>query len=94
MFYSHSEITRKEKAYKIKWLYECFGLSKQAYYQKIKAGKRKEMEAVAIKKMIEPIRKIMPKYGFRLYISFTASLKIIPTHSASPSEHLASYLGM
>jgi putative transposase len=40
-----------------------FGISKQAYYKRIKTGKQKEMQAETIKKMIEPIRKKMPRYG-------------------------------
>ncbi len=53
----------RKKAYKIKWLYECFGLSKQAYYKKIKAVKRREETVVKIKEMIETIQKKMPRYG-------------------------------
>jgi hypothetical protein len=33
-----------------------FGISKQAYYKRIKTAKQKEMQATIIKKMIEPIR--------------------------------------
>jgi putative transposase len=38
-------------------------VSKQAYYKKLKAVKRREETAVKIKGMIEPIRKKMPRYG-------------------------------
>jgi transposase InsO family protein len=38
-------------------------MSKQAYYQKLQANKRKEIEAINIKKLVEPIRKKMPRYG-------------------------------
>ncbi|HEX8277928.1 MAG TPA: IS3 family transposase [Segetibacter sp.] len=38
-------------------------MSKQAYYKRIKSNNKKELEAVTIKKLIEPIRKKMPRYG-------------------------------
>jgi putative transposase len=38
-------------------------MSKQAYYQKLQDNKKKELEAINIKKLIAPIRKKMPRYG-------------------------------
>lgn len=47
----------------MKWLYECFGLSKQAFYKRLKVDKVKEAKADTVLKLIEPIRKKMPRYG-------------------------------
>jgi transposase InsO family protein len=60
----------------VKWLYECFGVSKQAYYRKLKVRKTKEMQSATIKKMIEPIRKKQRRYGTeKLYLDLAPQLK-------------------
>ncbi len=67
---------KEEKPYKIKWLYQCFGLSKQAYYQKMKSNKVKEMQSIIIKQLIAPIRKKMPRYGTeKLHLDISADLQ-------------------
>jgi transposase InsO family protein len=53
-----------------------FGISKQAYYKRIKIGKQKEMQVAQIKKIIEPIRKKMPHYGTKkLHLDIKDDLK-------------------
>ena len=53
-----------------------FGISKQAYYKRIKTAKQKEMQAEQIKKIIEPIRKRMPRYGTKkLHLDIRDDLK-------------------
>jgi putative transposase len=53
-----------------------FGVSKQAYYKRIKINQQKEMEAEKIKKIIEPIRKKMPRYGTKkLHLDIKDDLK-------------------
>jgi transposase InsO family protein len=53
-----------------------FGISKQAYYKRIKTAKQKEMQAEQIKKIIEPIRKKMPRYGTKkLHLDIKDDLK-------------------
>ena len=60
------DTAKEKKAYKVKWLYEVFGLSKQAYYKRIKNQQRIETEAeIIIKNHIKPIRKNMKSYGIR-----------------------------
>src|SRR5207247_10257383 len=67
---------KETKPYKIKWHYECFGITKQAYYKRIKTNRKKEMEAITIKKIIEPIRKKMPRYGTeKLHLDIKNDLK-------------------
>ncbi len=53
-----------------------FGITKQAYYKRIKTAKQKEMQAEQIKKIIEPIRKRMPRYGTKkLHLDIKDDLK-------------------
>jgi transposase InsO family protein len=39
---SQRDSAKKEKTFKAKWIYESLGISKQAYYQRVKASKAKE----------------------------------------------------
>ena len=60
------DTAQEKKAFKVKWLYEVFGLSKQAYYKRLKTQQRKEAEAqIIIENHIKPIRKTMANYGIR-----------------------------
>ncbi|MDQ6843069.1 MAG: IS3 family transposase [Bacteroidota bacterium] len=53
-----------------------FGITKQAYYKRIKTGKQKAMQAEKIKKLVEPIRKKMPRYGTKkLHLDIKDDLK-------------------
>ena len=73
---SKRDSQKEKKPYKIKWLYECFGITKQAYYKRIRKNKQKEEEAETIKKIIEPIRKKMPRYGTKkLHLDIKDDLK-------------------
>ncbi len=57
---------KEKKAFKVKWLYEVFGLSKQAYYKRRKVQQLKDLQAqIIINKHIKPIRKTMTNYGIR-----------------------------
>ena len=60
----------------MKWIYQCFGLSKQAYYQRIKSDKEKELQTKLMLNMLAPIRKKMTKYGGRkLYLALKEKFK-------------------
>lgn len=60
----------------MKWVYQCFGLSKQAYYERIKLDYKKELQTKIILEMIAPIRKKMNKYGGRkLYLALKERFK-------------------
>lgn len=53
-----------------------FGITKQAYYKRIKTAKQKAMQAEQIKEIIEPIRKKMPRYGTKkLHLDIQDDLK-------------------
>ncbi len=56
---------KKEKAYKVKHLYEVFGISKQAYYKRIKTQQRKELQQQAVVEEVAKIRTRMPQTGTR-----------------------------
>ena len=67
---------KETKPYKIKWLYQCFGVSKQAYYKRIKISNQKELQTTMIKEMIKPIRNLMPKCGGnKLYLNIKYDFK-------------------
>jgi transposase InsO family protein len=56
---------KKEKAFKIKWIYESFGVSKQAYYQQITREKVRDAEREKIINWVIEYRKTLPKTGTR-----------------------------
>lgn len=59
----------------MKWLYQCFGISKQAYYQRIQAEKVKAAQALIVLALIGPIRRKMPRLGTaKLHDELKASL--------------------
>ncbi|WP_370640716.1 IS3 family transposase, partial [Flavobacterium sp. SM15] len=67
---------KEKKPFKIRWLYQCFGISKQAYYKRIKVDKQREEQAIIIKKLIAPIRKKQTRYGGRkLYLDIKNDLE-------------------
>lgn len=49
----------------MKWLYQVFGISKQAYYQRIQTNKNKTMQHETVLLEIARIRKRMPRTGTR-----------------------------
>lgn len=73
---SKRDSQNEEKAYKIKWLYQCFGISKQAYYQSIKSNNKKEMQAIKIKELIAEHRKDQTQLGIKkLHLDIQEDLK-------------------
>ncbi len=56
---------KEEKTYKVKFLYEVFGISKQAYYKRIKAQQTRELQQDAVIKEVGKIRARMPQTGTR-----------------------------
>lgn len=49
----------------MKWLYQVFGITKQAYYKRIKAYKEKEMKNEVVLQQVAKIRQQMPQTGTR-----------------------------
>jgi transposase InsO family protein len=47
----------------MKWLYECFGVSKQAFYKRLKVDALKQDQIKTVLELIRPIRYLMPRYG-------------------------------
>ena len=59
---------KEKKAFKIKWIYESFGISKQAYYQQLKREKVRGLEREKVLDWVIDYRKILPKTGtLKLY---------------------------
>ena len=56
---------KEEKAFKIKWIYESIGISKQAYYQRIESDKIKEIRNNTVIDFVLEIRERMPGTGTR-----------------------------
>jgi putative transposase len=56
---------KEEKTFKVKWIYESFGITKQAYYQQITREKSKNIEREKIINWIIEYRKVLPKTGTR-----------------------------
>lgn len=56
---------KEEKAFKIKWIYESFGITKQAYYQQITREKIKDLKREKIVDWVIEYRKELPKTGTR-----------------------------
>ena len=59
----------------MKWVYQCFGISKQAFYKRLTVHKRQEQQEQVILELIEQVRKQMPKTGgLKLYKSIKPAL--------------------
>jgi putative transposase len=54
---------KKEKAFKVKWIYESFGISKQAYYQQLKRENQMDLVRDKIVDWVIDYRKNLPKTG-------------------------------
>ena len=60
----------------MKWVYQCFGITKQAFYQRRNANTRKEIEAIKIKDLIATFRKEQPRLGItKLHLDMKEGLK-------------------
>lgn len=59
----------------MKWLYECFGVSKQAFYKRMKVDLLKEEQSKTVLSLIRPLRHLMPRYGTeKLYLDLRDEL--------------------
>jgi transposase InsO family protein len=56
---------QEEKTFKVKYLYEVFGLTKQGYYQRIKRDIKRAERDLFILMQVERIRKELPRSGTR-----------------------------
>lgn len=67
---------KEKKAFKIKWIYESIGLTKQAYYQSIKREKIRNLEREIVLEMVKKERIDLPKTGtLKLYKTLELKLK-------------------
>ena len=49
----------------MKWVYQCFGISKQAYYQRLKNNSIKEKQYKIVLELVRKVRRVMPKTGVK-----------------------------
>lgn len=61
---------KEKKAFKIKWIYESFGISKQAYYQKLAREKARDLDREKILGWVIQYRKRLPKTGTKKLYDF------------------------
>ncbi|WP_157724163.1 IS3 family transposase [Winogradskyella sediminis] len=54
---SKRDRAKEKTAYKRKWLYQCFGISKQAFYKRLKTQQKKEIDHQKMTKMVKDYRK-------------------------------------
>ena len=54
---------KEKKAFKIKWIYESFGITKQAYYQQLMREKVKDLVREKVLDWVIDYRKTLPKTG-------------------------------
>jgi len=57
--------SKEKKAFKVKYLYQVFGLSKQGFYQRIKRDVKRAEREYYILQAVQEIRKILPRCGGR-----------------------------
>ncbi|MFD0931408.1 IS3 family transposase [Psychroflexus salinarum] len=59
----------------MKWVYQCFGISKQAFYKRLSVFKRRNLEEQIILDLIQEVRKELPKTGgLKLYKTIKPAL--------------------
>ena len=63
--FSKRDTEKKEKTYKVKHLYEVFGISKQACHKRLKTQQTKELQHQAMINEVAKIRTGMPQTGTR-----------------------------
>ena len=47
---------KKDKPFKVKWIYKCFGISKQAYYKRLKSYNKEEIQYDKLLKLVKEQR--------------------------------------
>jgi len=76
---SQRDNEKKDKPFKVKWIYGCFGISKQAYYKRLKSYNDNKLNEQTVLDMIKEYRnKVGQRTGGRkLYDEFKEELKTV-----------------
>jgi transposase InsO family protein len=61
---------KEKRPFKVKWLYQCFGITKQAYYKRIKANRAKEKRDQIVLDLVREARKTHRRAGTRKLIKY------------------------
>lgn len=73
---SERDTEEEKKAFKIKYIYQAFGISKQAYYQRLKRDRQQSVANEKVIKMVLEYRKKLPNTGTRkLHIALSKQFK-------------------
>jgi putative transposase len=66
---SKRDSVKKEKPFKRKWFYQCFGISKQAFYKRLKTQQKRQIDHQKLVTMVKDYRKIVGSKtgGIKLY---------------------------
>ena len=74
--FSERDTEKEKKAFKIKYIYQAFGISKQAYYQRLERDRQQALTKEKVIKMILDYRKKLPQTGTRkLYFILSKQFK-------------------
>jgi len=68
---------KESKPFKVKWIYQCFGISKQAYYKRLETYKTKELNEETLKKMVKEMRQTIGQQtgGIKLHSELKQQMK-------------------
>ncbi len=68
---------KESKPFKVKWIYQCFGISKQAYYKRLETYKIKEVQEEILIKLVKDLRKKIGQKtgGLKLHSELKTQMK-------------------
>lgn len=68
---------KESKPFKVKWIYQCFGISKQAYYKRLKSYNIKEVQEAILIKLVKDLRKKIGQKtgGIKLHSELKTKMK-------------------
>lgn len=70
---------KESKPFKVKWIYQCFGISKQAYYKRLKSYNIKEVQEKTLIKLVKDLRNKIGKQtgGIKLHSELKTQMKTL-----------------
>ena len=70
---------KESKPFKVKWIYQCFGISKQAYYKRLKSYNTKEVEEKILIQLVKDLRKKIGQKtgGIKLHSELKTPMKTL-----------------
>jgi transposase InsO family protein len=70
---------KESKPFKVKWIYQCFGISKQAYYKRLNSYKTKESHEKILTQLVKDYRKTVGQRtgGIKLHSELKLQMKTL-----------------